>query len=46
MIQIDAEFQKLIELATVQIIALGSSEVDVRTPGEKGVSKLSEQGTY
>ena len=45
MIPIDAEFRKLIELATAQIIA-GRSEVDIRTAGEKDVSKLSEEGIY
>lgn len=45
-ILIDSEFRKLIELATAQIIALGRSEVDIRTAGEKDVSKLSEEGTY
>jgi hypothetical protein len=46
MIPIDAEFRKVLELATAQIVALGRSEVDVRTAGEEDVSKLSEQGRY
>jgi hypothetical protein len=48
MIPTDAEFQKLVELATVtaQSIALGRSEVDIRMAGEKDVSSSSEQGTY
>jgi hypothetical protein len=46
MIPIDAGFQQSIALATAQIIALGRSEVDVRTAGEKDGSSHSKQGTY
>ena len=44
-IPIDAEVRQ-IALATAQIIALGHSEVDVRTESEKDGSNPSEQGIY